>query len=111
MCSLPRVLQICGSRPHDTKVLYLQFKRCRNGEVFGFFGVFDGHGGPGAARYVRDNLFVSLEQDKCFPNDMYSALSAFLSLRRVGWNLPTASVCHCASLQWLAVAIDVSVAA
>ena len=54
----------------------LQFRRCSDGEQYGFFGVFDGHGGPAAASFVKENLFVKLENDPNFPHDMPAALSA-----------------------------------
>jgi protein phosphatase 1L len=31
-----------------------------DGQVIAFFGVFDGHNGPGAAKYVKMNLFDNL---------------------------------------------------
>lgn len=55
--------------------VWLQFKRCSNGEQFGFFGVFDGHGGPGAAEFVKSHLFIKLEGHPSFPTDMSTALS------------------------------------
>jgi hypothetical protein len=57
------------------QIFHVQFKRCANGEVYGFFGVFDGHGGAMAANFVKDNLFVNLEKHEKFPDDMDAALS------------------------------------
>eukprot|EP00210_Caulerpa_lentillifera_P005803 g5549.t1 len=51
-----------------------QFVRSKNGEVVSFFGVFDGHGGCGAARYVRDNLIVNLLDHPKFLTDLEVAL-------------------------------------
>lgn len=51
-----------------------QFTRHRNGDVVGFFGVFDGHGGCGAARYVRDNLSLNLLEHPKFVSDLEVAL-------------------------------------
>jgi serine/threonine protein phosphatase PrpC len=53
----------------------MQFKRGANGEVYGFFGVFDGHGGATAANFVKENLFINLQKHEKFPNDMEAALS------------------------------------
>jgi len=51
-----------------------QFARHKNGDVVGFFGVFDGHGGCGAARYVKENLFRNLLQHPNFVSDLELAL-------------------------------------
>mmetsp|Transcript_41375 Transcript_41375/g.74404 ORF Transcript_41375/g.74404 Transcript_41375/m.74404 type:complete len:302 (-) Transcript_41375:953-1858(-) len=52
------------------------FKRDpRSGQVVGFFGVFDGHGGPAAADYVRSNVFLNLLQHKAFGADLHTAIS------------------------------------
>lgn len=63
-----------GKRGNMEDFLHAQFKRCANGEVFGFFGVFDGHGGPAAAEFVKRNLFVKLEQQAMFPAQMEDAI-------------------------------------
>lgn len=76
-CSRFDIIQVTSSVPcANPGAPFLQFKRCRNGEQYGFFGVFDGHGGPAAASFVKDNLFVKLESDSNFPDDMPTALSA-----------------------------------
>ena len=64
----------------------MQFKRCANGEVYGFFGVFDGHGGSSAAEYVRDHLFRNIESNPHFPTDMETALSALWPMKP--WRRP-----------------------
>jgi len=52
-----------------------QFKRDpRSGTVWGFFGVFDGHGGAAAADYVRSNVFINLMQHKSFQTDLHTAI-------------------------------------
>ncbi|PNH12797.1 putative protein phosphatase 2C 59 [Tetrabaena socialis] len=38
----------------------------RTGAMVGLFGIFDGHGGPNAADYVRSNLFVNMMQSLSF---------------------------------------------
>lgn len=53
-----------------------QFKRHKNGDVVGFFGIFDGHGGPGCARYVRDNLLNNLLEHPRFVSDLREATEA-----------------------------------
>ncbi|KXZ52830.1 hypothetical protein GPECTOR_8g213 [Gonium pectorale] len=48
-----------------------QYKRDpRTGQVVGLFGIFDGHGGPNAADYVRSNLFVNMMQSQKFVSDL-----------------------------------------
>eukprot|EP00195_Chlamydomonas_chlamydogama_P006956 CAMPEP_0202890740 /NCGR_PEP_ID=MMETSP1392-20130828/1052_1 /ASSEMBLY_ACC=CAM_ASM_000868 /TAXON_ID=225041 /ORGANISM="Chlamydomonas chlamydogama, Strain SAG 11-48b" /LENGTH=238 /DNA_ID=CAMNT_0049574365 /DNA_START=401 /DNA_END=1117 /DNA_ORIENTATION=- len=55
---------------------HAQFKKDpRTGEVVGLFGVFDGHGGPNAADYVRSNLFINLMQHAKFNSDLQSAIA------------------------------------
>lgn len=46
----------------------------RTGEVVGLFGVFDGHGGPNAADFVRSNLFINLLRHTKFNTDVTTAL-------------------------------------
>ncbi|PNW75498.1 hypothetical protein CHLRE_12g529150v5 [Chlamydomonas reinhardtii] len=41
----------------------------RTGQIVGLFGIFDGHGGPNAADYVRTNLFVNMMQSQKFVSD------------------------------------------
>lgn len=43
------------------------------GERIGMFGIFDGHGGPNAADYVRNSLYKNLAQHPSFPQDMATA--------------------------------------
>ena len=59
----------------------VQFKQVANGDTCGFFGVFDGHGGPSAAEFVKHNLFAVLQRNAHFPGDMPTALSAVLLSR------------------------------
>lgn len=91
--SLDDVVEVGGGKRDDKQVTYAfaakqgrrgnmedftfaQFKRCSNGEQFGFFGVFDGHGGPGAAEFVKSHLFIKLEGHPSFPTDMSTALKS-----------------------------------
>jgi protein phosphatase 1L len=45
-----------------------------NGSTVGFFGVFDGHGGSGAAAYVQENLWKTLKSNNKFDSDIKNAL-------------------------------------
>ncbi|GIL71018.1 hypothetical protein Vretimale_4095 [Volvox reticuliferus] len=42
----------------------------RTGQLYGLFGIFDGHGGPHAADYVRSNLFVNMMHSNKFISDL-----------------------------------------
>eukprot|EP00200_Dunaliella_tertiolecta_P008380 CAMPEP_0202379020 /NCGR_PEP_ID=MMETSP1127-20130417/22137_1 /ASSEMBLY_ACC=CAM_ASM_000462 /TAXON_ID=3047 /ORGANISM="Dunaliella tertiolecta, Strain CCMP1320" /LENGTH=281 /DNA_ID=CAMNT_0048977445 /DNA_START=274 /DNA_END=1118 /DNA_ORIENTATION=- len=53
---------------------HAQFKKDQRGQQIGLFGIFDGHGGPYAADFVRANLFVNLMQSGKFPADIYGAI-------------------------------------
>lgn len=64
-----------GKRSNMEDFHHAQFKtEPKSGEVVGLFGVFDGHGGPNAADYVRSNLFINLLQHTKFNTDIASAL-------------------------------------
>lgn len=64
-----------GKRSNMEDFHQAQFKtEPKSGEVVGLFGVFDGHGGPNAADYVRTNLFVNLLEHTKFTTDIVSAL-------------------------------------
>lgn len=64
-----------GKRSNMEDFHHAQFKRdAKSGEVVGLFGVFDGHGGPNAADYVRSNLFVNVLQHNKFTSDLKSAI-------------------------------------
>lgn len=55
----------------------MQFSRHPvTGEPVGFFGVFDGHGGAGAAAFVNENLLKTLLNHEKFDSDLNTALSA-----------------------------------
>lgn len=43
-------------------------------KVVGLFGIFDGHGGPHAADFVKTNLFINLMQHAKFTTDTAKAL-------------------------------------
>lgn len=50
------------------------------GSTIGFFGVFDGHGGPGAAAFVQENLWNTLRSNSNFDSDIKQALAeAFIA--------------------------------
>eukprot|EP00210_Caulerpa_lentillifera_P008223 g7851.t1 len=63
-----------GRRPKMEDYHDSQFTQHSNGAVVGFFGVFDGHGGCSAARFVSDNLLNNLLQHPRFVSDLESAL-------------------------------------
>ncbi|KAE8682541.1 putative protein phosphatase 2C 59 [Hibiscus syriacus] len=46
-----------------------------DGEIVGLFGVFDGHGGVGAAEYVKRHLFSNLIKHPKFISDTKSAIA------------------------------------
>ncbi|KAG1678586.1 hypothetical protein FOA52_012593 [Chlamydomonas sp. UWO 241] len=55
---------------------HAEFKKCaKTGEMTGMYGVFDGHGGPNAADYVRSNLFKNLQQHPKYPQDIAGAIA------------------------------------
>lgn len=65
-----------GKRSNMEDFHHSQFKRDpRTGEMIGLFGVFDGHGGPNAADYVRSNLFINLMQHAKFSSDLVDAIT------------------------------------
>ncbi|CAL5221808.1 g4064 [Coccomyxa viridis] len=64
-----------GKRAGMEDFYYTEFKNVAGIEdPVGLFGVFDGHGGPNAADFVRNNLFDSLLSNPKFPNDIKTAL-------------------------------------
>jgi len=63
-----------GKRPNMEDFHHAQFKKDQRGQQIGLFGIFDGHGGPYAADFVRANLFVNLMQSGKFPADIYGAI-------------------------------------
>eukprot|EP00877_Chromochloris_zofingiensis_P001081 jgi/Chrzof1/10974/Cz05g19070.t1 len=64
-----------GKRSNMEDFHHAQFKReAKSGEVIGLFGVFDGHGGPNAAEYVKQNLFINLVEHSKFSSDIASAV-------------------------------------
>lgn len=64
-----------GKRSNMEDFHHAQFKtEPTTGQVVGLFGVFDGHGGPNAADYVRSNLFTNLLAHAKFSTDIASAL-------------------------------------
>lgn len=65
-----------GKRPGMEDFHHAEFKAdSRTGEIVGLFGVFDGHGGPHAADFVRGNLFKNLLQHAKFPADLQGAIA------------------------------------
>jgi protein phosphatase 1L len=64
-----------GKRASMEDFYHAQFKRDpTTGEPVGCFGVFDGHGGPNAADFVRQNLFDSLLKNPKFGSATAQAL-------------------------------------
>ncbi|EFN56436.1 hypothetical protein CHLNCDRAFT_35180 [Chlorella variabilis] len=65
-----------GKRPMNEDTVYCSFQRHdETGEDVGCFGVFDGHGGPSAARFVRDNLFTNLLNHQMFSRNLAKAVA------------------------------------
>lgn len=66
-----------GKRPHQEDFASAQFHHLPGdaGEQVGLFGVFDGHGGPGAADFVHTNLFRNLMQHRKLATDTYAAIA------------------------------------
>lgn len=62
-----------GKRPGMEDFHHAEFKQ-HGSDVIGLFGVFDGHGGPNAADYVRSNIFKNLVQQAKFPSDLAGAI-------------------------------------
>mmetsp|Transcript_561 Transcript_561/g.1674 ORF Transcript_561/g.1674 Transcript_561/m.1674 type:complete len:329 (+) Transcript_561:344-1330(+) len=69
-----------GKRASMEDFLQAKFsKHPTNGTTVGFFGVFDGHGGPGAAAFVQEHLWETLKSNHNFDSDIKQALvEAFL---------------------------------
>ena len=55
-----------GKRSQMEDFTYADFVRDASGRQVGCFGVFDGHGGPDAAHFVRDRLLHNIMQHKDF---------------------------------------------
>lgn len=53
---------------------HAQFKTDASGTSVGLFGVFDGHGGPNAASYVKSTLFESFLTNPKYSTDIQTAL-------------------------------------
>lgn len=66
-----------GKRDYNEDTLYCTFEcppDSTSQQQVGCFGVFDGHGGPAAAAYVRENLFKNLLQHEAFETNTPRAL-------------------------------------
>lgn len=64
-----------GKRANMEDFLQAKFSRHPTTDAtVGFFGVFDGHGGPGAAAYVQENLWKTLKSNNNFDSDIKQAL-------------------------------------
>ncbi|CAL8468810.1 g8351 [Coccomyxa elongata] len=64
-----------GKRAGMEDFFFAEFKNHPGrSSTVGLFGVFDGHGGPHAADFVRANLFDSLLKNPNFPTDVSTAL-------------------------------------
>mmetsp|Transcript_26289 Transcript_26289/g.78076 ORF Transcript_26289/g.78076 Transcript_26289/m.78076 type:complete len:292 (-) Transcript_26289:191-1066(-) len=65
-----------GKRPGMEDFHHAEYRKdTRSGETVGLFGVFDGHGGPNAADFVRSNLFKNLLQHPKWPGDIQRAIA------------------------------------
>lgn len=53
---------------------YCQFHKDDEGQDVGAFAVFDGHGGPVAAKFVRDHLFKNLLGHEHFGRNLAKAV-------------------------------------
>jgi len=62
-----------GKRPNMEDFVCAQFKKL-NSTTYGLFGIFDGHGGPAAADYVRGNLFTNMLSHPRFEDDVVTAV-------------------------------------
>ena len=71
----------------------VEFEQCQdnNGDMFGYFAVFDGHGGDSAAQFARDHLLDEIKAHKGFWSDddntvMTAIKNAFLCTHTLMWN-------------------------
>ncbi|GLC37793.1 putative protein phosphatase 2C 59 [Pleodorina starrii] len=65
-----------GKRPAMEDFHVATYKKDpRSGQWYGLFGIFDGHGGPHAADYVRSNLFVNMMQSNKFISDLSACVA------------------------------------
>lgn len=62
-----------GKRPLNEDTVYCQWHNEQGVDV-GAFGVFDGHGGPSASRFVRDRLFKNLLAHEQFARNLGKAV-------------------------------------
>eukprot|EP00798_Chlamydomonas_sp_ICE-L_P014538 gene14538-20578_t len=67
-----------GKRPYMEDFHSAQFKKIGS-DTYGLFGVFDGHGGPNAADYVRSNFFLNLLQHPKFSTNIEAAVGELLA--------------------------------
>lgn len=67
-----------GKRYTMEDTIFAKFEQ-DNGTEVGLFGVFDGHGGPAAAEFVKSNLFKNMLKSDRFADDLHKAIEeAFL---------------------------------
>ena len=69
---------------------------------FAYFGIFDGHGGPEASRFARDNLLNEITKYEQFWTDndediMFAIRSGFLDTHQLMWK----ELGKCIYFQWL----------
>lgn len=71
----------------------IKFEQCpdNNGDMFGYFAVFDGHGGASAACFARESLLNEIKAQQGFwsedDNDVMKAIkSAFITTHTLMWN-------------------------
>ncbi|KAI7835622.1 hypothetical protein COHA_010479 [Chlorella ohadii] len=63
-----------GKRSINEDTCYCAFHKDDEGQDVGAFGVFDGHGGPMAAKFVRDHLFKNLFGHQHFGSNLARAM-------------------------------------
>ena len=66
---------VCGRRKTNEDRVYCSF-HVSEGLETGCFGVFDGHGGPAAAEFVRNHLFTNLLEHASFGDNLFKAMGA-----------------------------------
>ena len=82
-----------GGRQYMEDEYVIKFEQCEhnNGDMFGYFAVFDGHGGDSAAQFARDHLLNEIKKQKDFWSDddnivMQAIKAAFIATHTLMWN-------------------------
>ena len=73
-------------------VLSVQFEKGLDGQEieFAYFAVFDGHGGPEAAKFAKEHLLTEIKKNKGFWSDddvqvMKAIRDGFISAHKLMW--------------------------